>query len=121
MKLMPQEIEVRYIIPSLRKELAIALSKKDLKQKEIAELLKITPAAVSQYLSDKRGTLNFKTELRNEISLSTNKIIKNPKNLHHEIFRLTELVKKSGIICEIHRRYDKVPAECEMCFYNENK
>ena len=41
MKLMPQEIEVRYILPALRKELAIELSK-DMKQITHANIL-LTP------------------------------------------------------------------------------
>ena len=68
MKLMLQDVEVRYVIPSLRRELAIHLSKEKLKQKEIAELLEITPAAVSQYLKQKRGTTSFPQKIEKEIS-----------------------------------------------------
>ena len=67
MKLMLQEVEVRYVIPSIRRELANGLSKEKFKQKEIAELLNITPSAVSQYLSKKRGTVKFSKRITDEI------------------------------------------------------
>ena len=49
-QLMPQEIEVWYIIPAVRRELAKSMVKIGLKQKQIAVTLGITEAAVSQYL-----------------------------------------------------------------------
>jgi len=120
MKLMPQEIEVRYIIPSIRKELAKALVAKDYKQKEVAQLLEITPAAISQYMKEKRGTINFDSVLLKDIKKSADLIVKDPSKLQSEIFKLTKSVKTSGAICQIHRKYDKVPAQCELCFYNED-
>lgn len=118
MKLMPQEIEVRYIIPSLRKGLSKELHGQGHKQKEIAALLELTPAAVSQYLKDKRGTLNFGAKVQKEIKVSSKKIIKNPEKLKEEMYKLTDVIKKSGAICEIHKKYDKVPVHCDLCFYN---
>ncbi len=47
------------VIPAIRRELAVALTRKGIKKKEVANLLGITPAALSQYLTGKRG----KTEL----------------------------------------------------------
>ena len=121
MRLLPQEIEVRYIIPSLRKGLSKELQNQGHKQKDIAILLELTPAAVSQYLKDKRGTLDFNTSVQKEIRLSSKKIIKDPEKLKEEMYKLTDVIKKSGAICQIHRKYDKVPVHCELCFYHENK
>jgi predicted transcriptional regulator len=120
MKLLPQEIEVRYIIPSLRKGLSKEFQSQGHKQKDIAALLELTPAAVSQYLKDKRGTLQFGLEVQKEIKISSKKIIKNPDALKEEMYRLTEVIKKSGAICQIHKKYDKVPAHCDLCFYHGN-
>ncbi len=77
MKLMPQEIEVRYILPAIRKQLTIALAKDGLKQNQIARLLNITPAAVSQYIKEKRGTTNFPKNIQEEINNSTKLILEN--------------------------------------------
>ena len=52
---MPQEIEVWYIIPALRREFASILKEKGFPQKQIAEKLKLTESAVSQYLKLKRA------------------------------------------------------------------
>ena len=53
---LPQEIEVWYIIPAIRRELTKILIKQyNLKQKKVAMLLGISEAAISQYLSNKRG------------------------------------------------------------------
>ena len=71
MKLMPQEIEVRYILPSLRKELAIQMNKKGLKQRKIANLLGLTPAAISQYIKEKRGSIKFQDKIQKEIKKAT--------------------------------------------------
>ena len=54
--IMPQEIEVWYLIPALRKELArIFIKDYGLAQKKAAELLGISGAAVSQYVKEKRA------------------------------------------------------------------
>ena len=116
MKLMPQEVEVRFILPALRKELSIELQNKGLKQKEIAKLLHITPAAVSQYIKQKRGNTCFNKEIRKEVETSAKEIMKQPKELEKEIYRLTSKIKKSGVICQIHKQHDKVPINCDICF-----
>ena len=45
----------RYLLPIIKRALVEELYKRGLKVKEIAELLGMTPAAVSQYLHGKRG------------------------------------------------------------------
>lgn len=116
MKLMPQEVEVRYILPSLRKELASSLMKKGLKQREIAKILNITPAAVSQYLKQKRGTTKFKESIQKEVEKSANKIMKDRFSAQREMFKLTDLIKRTHTICEIHKNHDCVPSNCKFCF-----
>lgn len=114
---MPQEIEVRYILPALRKELAIALSK-DLKQKEIANILNITPAAVSQYIKEKRGQTEL--NIKKEIITSKNIIIKNRFAAQTELLRLTKVIKNTHTICDVHRIHDCVPKDCNFCFEDDN-
>ena len=52
----PCEMVVWYIIPAIRSELAKDLLKLGMKQKKISELMDITQPAVSQYITDKRGS-----------------------------------------------------------------
>ena len=113
---MPQEIEVRYVIPSLRKELAVGLIKKNLKQKEIATLLELTPAAVSMYLAEKRGHTSFNLEVKKLIEQSINKILNKESNAYNELYNLSKEIIKTTTICDIHRMYDEVPEKCEVCF-----
>jgi predicted transcriptional regulator len=56
MYLLPQEVEVWYIIPAVRKELAKLLTNKyGLSYEKAGKILGISKAAVSQYISDKRA------------------------------------------------------------------
>jgi predicted transcriptional regulator len=116
MKLMPQEIEVRYILPAIRKQLTIALAKNGLKQNQIAKLLNITPAAVSQYTKEKRGTTSFPKIVQKEINNSTKLILENKSTPHKELYKISNLIKETATICDIHRLYDNVPKTCEVCF-----
>ena len=120
MKLMPQEIEVRYILPALRKEFALSLAKEGLKQKEIARQLNITPAAISQYIKQKRGTTSFPKNIQKEINNSTKLILKNKSTTPKELYKLSDKIKHTSTICEIHRMHDDVPKQCKICFQNDN-
>src|SRR3989344_7011884 len=116
----PQEIEVFYIIPTLRKNLAIAMKNNGLKQKQIAVLLDIEDAAVSQYINDKRGNkINLSHEIQKEISKSA-LLIKDRLTLVREMQRLLRLIQQTGEICRIHKSLSRVPSECSpeavLCF-----
>ena len=52
----PCEIVVWYVIPAIRSELAKDLLALGMKQKDVSELMDITQPAVSQYITDKRGS-----------------------------------------------------------------
>jgi hypothetical protein len=51
----PCESAVKYKVPAIKAELARKLKKQGKSQKEIAAILGVTEAAVSQYLSGKRA------------------------------------------------------------------
>jgi predicted transcriptional regulator len=57
---LPCEEALWYVLPQIRADLARELVKNGSSQKEVAELLGLTPSAVSQYLHKKRGG-KFKT------------------------------------------------------------
>ncbi|MFC1728451.1 transcriptional regulator [Nanoarchaeota archaeon] len=113
---MPQEIEVWYVIPALRRELVRAMVDKDMKQKDIAKYLDITESAVSQYLSGKRGKgIEFEKDMLDEIKKSVEIILSNPLNLMNEIQGLIRLTRQKKIICKMHLNTDKLPEKCEAC------
>lgn len=58
----PCEVALWYILPCIRASLARELTKMDLTQQKVANILGITQAAVSQYIGDKRGKFHSKDE-----------------------------------------------------------
>ncbi len=111
--IMPQEIEVWYILPALRKEFTKIMVEKGLTQREVAKKLFITEAAVSQYLKGKRGgNLAFTDEIKKEIKESVDRLIKTG-NIVQEFQTLCRRIRESEILCQIHRKYATVSAECE--------
>ena len=116
---MPQEIEVWYTIPSLRRELAKSMKEDSkLTQKQVAEYMGITEAAVSQYLSSKRAKeVVFSNAVLDEIKVSAKKIIENGKQLIPEMVRLTKLTGVKQVMCDLHKKQDVgLPDGCEICF-----
>ncbi len=110
--LQPQEIEVFYIIPALKKHLAIELKTSGLKQKEIAKIFITKEAAISQYLNNKRGNkLEFDKILLKEIKHSSKKIIDNLTYMK-EIQHLLRRTKETNEICRIHKSLSKIPGHC---------
>lgn len=109
MYMLPQEIEVWYIIPAVRKELARLLTKTyGLSYEKAGAALGISKAAVSQYLSNKRANkvcLNAKTKA--EIKKSADKIFENPKSAMLEIQRILKFMKNSHSSCDVCKKYNK--------------
>ncbi len=96
-----QEIEVWYILPGIRKELAVAMKKKGMSQAKIAGTLGITEAAVSQYVKAKRAKeVRFGKNLKKEIEKSAEGIIAG-KNQRREIQRLINVAEKDMIVCSM--------------------
>lgn len=65
----PCEMVVWDLLPGIRAAIAEELFKRGTPQKEISELLGITPPAVSQYVSKKRGySIEFAEDIKCSIS-----------------------------------------------------
>ena len=134
--LLPQEAELYYIIPALRVEIANILSNEDYKQKEIAKALNISEAAVSQYISLKRGVkfsipFSFKSQIKKEIleHIQNNKISKQAKknkdildsnisNLNKTFMKLLFEAKKQKITCKLCYNYSD--GSCQVCVEEED-
>lgn len=98
---MPQEIDVWYILPAIRRELAFALKEEGMKQKDIAQRMRVTSAAVSQYMNNKRASeIKFNDKIKNEIKLSA-KRVKNGGNAIKEIFDVDKMIKQCKTICPL--------------------
>jgi uncharacterized protein len=125
--LLPSEIESKLLIPAVRailsKELAI---EKGLKEEEVARMLGITQAAVSNYLRGTRGDNELISKLMSlseimsmikEISddLSTNRAY-TAKTLS-KFIALCNYMRYSLIICDAHHSLERNIDEkvCEQC------
>jgi uncharacterized protein len=125
--LLPAEIESKLLIPAVRailsKELVI---EKGLKEDEVARMLGITQAAVSNYLRGTRGDNEIISKLTSlseimsmikEISadLSTNKAY-TAKTLS-KFIALCNYMRYSLIICDAHHSLERNIDEkvCEQC------
>ena len=89
----PCEIVVWYVIPAIRSELAKELLNFGMKQKDISKLMDITQPAVSQYITDKRGS-GFKLD-------------DNVKEMIHEFAR--QLSEGEAT------KADLIPRTCSIC------
>src|SRR3989344_3973588 len=115
----PQEIEVFYIIPTLRRQLAISMKKQGLKQRQIASLLEIEDAAVSQYISQKRGNkIQLSRTIQKEITKSAS-LIRDKLSLIRETQRLLKIIKATRELCRLHKKLSATPLGCssrQACF-----
>jgi len=117
MKSMPQEIEVWYLIPALRRELTeIFISDFGMNQREISKILEITESAVSQYLNSKRGSeLKFNEKELSEIKKTAQDIIDNG-NANEELYKVCVKLRACDSLCELHKRHDcSISDDCDLC------
>ncbi len=57
------EIIVQYVLPAIRAEMAVRMKDEGMSQAQIARILGVTPAAVTQYVKSKRGTAGQDAEV----------------------------------------------------------
>jgi len=109
MYLLPQEIEVWYIIPAIRKELAKLLTQKyGMSYEKAGESLGISKAAISQYLSNKRANkITLEENAKAEIEKSAKRISENQKASVLEIERVLKFMKANKSSCHICKEYNK--------------
>lgn len=112
----PQEIEVWYVIPAVRRELAKTMLAAGLKQKKVAELLGVTEAAVSQYLSSKRAKgVIFDRKTMGKIRMAAGAMMKKKKTMLEAVQESCDCAKKQRILCKLHHRQSPIPLKCSIC------
>ncbi|NOJ26661.1 MAG: transcriptional regulator [Nitrososphaera sp.] len=125
--LLPSEIEAKSLIPAVRAILANKLIKEySLKEEDVARVLGITQAAVSNYVRGTRGDLELISKLESvrEVmrmiddiakDLSTNKAY-TPSTLA-KFIGLTNYMRYTLLICDVHHSIESNIDEqiCEQC------
>jgi hypothetical protein len=128
---MPQEVEVWYILPAIRRELTRIMIDRGIAQKTIAKMLGVTEPAITQYKLKRskrsRGDqIEIPEELMDEIEHSADVIINAWENrpagemvyetMTREINRLIDVLRDAGVICEVHREHcEHVKEDCSAC------
>ncbi|MFH1238409.1 MAG: transcriptional regulator [archaeon] len=109
MYLLPQEIEVWYIIPAIRKELAKLLTRQyGMSYERAGTILGISKAAVSQYLSNKRANkIELSAKIKKEIEKSAKIIVNDQKNMLSEMQRILKYIKDKKCLCDVCKKYNK--------------
>ena len=112
----PQEIEAWYVIPAIRRDFVKSMVKKGLSQTQVAKKLGLTDAAVSQYLSNKRGSdVKFSRSIRSEIEKSTS-VLMDGGNVMKELQRICNLARKERVVCRLSISMGCKPKNCKECF-----
>lgn len=104
----PCEVIVWDVLPSIRAAIADELVKRGLSQKEVSQLLGITPPAVSQYVSKKRGyNIQFAEEHKKSIERLAEDLIQGRvENLTDRICDICKSVREDDTGC--------VSAKCQV-------
>jgi predicted transcriptional regulator len=115
MKATPCEFMMWNGLPVIRREIAESMiNEYKLNQKQAAERLGVTPAAISQYVSGKRGKVKIIDEkLLKEINISAKKIIETGEgSVIVETCRICKIMRKSGLfsfycdVCATKKSYE---------------
>ena len=119
----PCEIVVWYVIPAIRSELAKELLNLGMKQKDVSELMDITQPAVSQYITDKRGSgIRLKNEVRQMIKdfafeLSTGESTK--ADLIPRTCSICKNVRASDVLEQLGINKSDLDDDCQSCMGSE--
>jgi predicted transcriptional regulator len=113
----PQEVEVWYLIPALRRGLMSEMLKAGVRKKDVAGHLNVTKSAVSQYLTNKRaGDVVFDKEIKKEIKSSATRLIRKETDIHAEIQRLLHFISDKLFLCKVCRTRTGSGKTCRVCY-----
>ena len=113
---LPQEIEVWYIIPAIRRELSKCLIKDyGVTYEKVGNMLGISKAAVSQYLKNKRAArIRLHLKVHDEVCKSCSKLENGKSDAVKEISKILKFIREKELHCEVCGDFvDGVHQDCE--------
>jgi len=111
----PCEVIIWYLLPEVRSEIAKYLVEKfDHSQKEVADMMGVTPATICQYFKSKRGNRFIKEikdpalrkMIRNEIARSALKIEEQNIPFEAELCRICRIAKSGELLSELYHTFE---------------
>jgi predicted transcriptional regulator len=125
----PCEVAVKCVLPVVRAMLAKELmAKYQLKQTEVAEMLRVSQPAISLYSRKIRGRAidlendeNIGNLVRNMArALAGNKLSR--RDLIPKYCEICKTIRAKGLLCELHRTFDPTIniEKCELCYTNSS-
>jgi predicted transcriptional regulator len=112
----PTEILYWEILPSIRSSIVFEMrDNHQMKQKDIAELLDVTPAAISQYLKQKRGNFIFTDSFKLKIQKSVELIISKKSGVFEQTNFLIKTFQESKEICVVCSEKNNLK-NCNTCY-----
>ena len=118
--LLPQEIEVWYVLPALRREMCKELVAAGITQRKAAQLFGITEAAVSHYINSKRASkVKFEKKFLTELKRICEMIKEGKMTSYEGLQLLCREFRQTGQICNVHRQLEKLdhlPHACRKRF-----
>jgi len=121
----PCEIVVWYVIPAIRSELAKELLNLGMKQKDVSELMDITQPAVSQYITDKRGSgIKLDENVRKMIHEFARQLSEGEATKADLISRTCTIckhVKTTDVLAQLNINKEDLGEDCQSCLGSEAK
>src|SRR4030066_516329 len=121
---MPCEIAVKSVVPSIRAFIAIDLTQSyQMKQNDVANILGITQTAVSKYTRQVRGTvikIGDSEEIRIMMQQITNQIADKKisrQDLVLKLCQICQIIRRNGFMCQLCKRSDPTIdiQTCQIC------
>ncbi|WP_305554657.1 transcriptional regulator [Methanobrevibacter sp. V74] len=121
----PCEIVVWYVIPAIRSELAKELLNLDMKQKDVSKLMDITQPAVSQYITDKRGSgIKLDDNVKDMIKEFARQLSEGEATKVDLIPRTCNIcknVKTSDVLEQLNIDKSELGEDCQTCMGSDSK
>ncbi|NTV22979.1 MAG: hypothetical protein HGA85_01205 [Nanoarchaeota archaeon] len=113
----PQEVQVWYVLPAIRRRFAMHLLALGLKQKEVASMMGISAPAVNQYLKNKRGEeIVVPEQIDREIAKSARDLIAKKSQIGFETQKILKKMSAAGLICTVCHSHTNITKDCVICF-----
>ncbi|MFH1447451.1 MAG: helix-turn-helix domain-containing protein [Candidatus Micrarchaeota archaeon] len=122
---LPCQITIWYLIPAITAEIVKELKKLGINQTNIAKALGVTPAAVSQYVSGKRGrAIQLTPDMRKRIAEISKEVASGTiggEQLAREMCELCITARRKGLLCDQHSRISNTDYDCGMCLSGHDR